>query len=132
MSFDCKKLILDISLLLFQFIMSQSVYQISCICQHKVVRRHQVFRFQRIYAKHFNVKNQMKQIFTTICNMYCIIQCKVQMNCWDTFINCSNAIVLNISCFNETTIMSKNNRLRFIWHDREVIYIKVLVEIRHD
>ena len=70
------KIILDINLVSFQFIMNQNVYQISCMCQHKLARREEVFRFQRIYAKHFNVKNQIKSMFAYICNTYCIIQSK--------------------------------------------------------
>ena len=46
--------------------MNQNVYQISGMCQHKLVRRHEVFRFQRIYAKHLNVTNKIKQI--NVCN----------------------------------------------------------------
>ena len=37
------------------------------MCQHKLVRRHEVFRFQRIYVKHFNVTNKIKSMFETIC-----------------------------------------------------------------
>ena len=43
--------------------MNQNIYQISCMCQHKT---REVFRFQKIYAKHFNVKNQMKSMFATL------------------------------------------------------------------
>ena len=59
--------------------MNQKVHQISCMCQHKHGLRREVFRFKRIYAKHFNVSNQMKSIFATICNTYCIIQCKIDL-----------------------------------------------------
>ena len=45
--------------------MNQNVYKISCMCQRKLVRRHEVFRFQRFYAKHFNVKNEIKSKFAT-------------------------------------------------------------------
>ena len=62
--------------------MNQNVNQSSYMCQHKLVRRHKVFRFQRFFAKHFNVKNQMKSMFATICNTYSIIQCKIQMICY--------------------------------------------------
>ena len=34
-----KKIILDISLLFYQFIIKQNVYKISCMCQHKLGRR---------------------------------------------------------------------------------------------
>ena len=61
--------------------MNQNEYQISYMCQHKLVRRREVFRYQRSYAKHFNVKNQMKSMFATICNTYCLIQYKIQMIC---------------------------------------------------
>ena len=59
--------------------MNQNVYQISCMCQHKHVRRHQILRFQRIYARHFNVTNQIKSMFATTCNTYSTIQCKIQI-----------------------------------------------------
>ena len=52
------------------------------MCQHKLVRCHQVFRFQKIYAKHFNVTNQIKSMFATTSNTYCIIQCKIQLICY--------------------------------------------------
>ena len=61
--------------------MNQNVYQISCICQHKLDRKWEVFKFQRIYAKHFNVKNQMKSMFAKIRSTYCIIHHKIQMIC---------------------------------------------------
>ena len=57
----------------------QNVYQISWICQHKSGLRRDVMRFQRVYAKHFNVKKQIKSVFATICNTYCTIHCKIQM-----------------------------------------------------
>ena len=40
-----QKILLDIYLYFFQFIMNQNVYEISCMCQHKLVRRHQFFIF---------------------------------------------------------------------------------------
>ena len=52
------------------------------MCQHKLVQRHEVYRFQRVYAKHFNVTNQMKSNFATTCNTYSLIQCKIQMICY--------------------------------------------------
>ena len=62
--------------------MNQNVYEISCMCQHKLVRSGEFFRFKRIYAKNFNVKNQMKSMFATIYNTYCIMYCKIQMICY--------------------------------------------------
>ena len=38
-------------------------------------------KFQRIFAKHFNVKNQIKFMFATVWNIYCIIHCKIHMIC---------------------------------------------------
>ena len=61
--------------------MKQNVYQIPCICQHTLVKDNEVFKFQRIYAKHFNTKNRIKSVFATICNTYYIIQCKIYMIC---------------------------------------------------
>ena len=51
------------------------------ICQHTWVKDNEVLKFQRTSAKHFNVKNQIKSMFATICNTYCIIQCKIPMIC---------------------------------------------------
>ena len=59
--FIVKKIILDMNLLFSQFIVNQNVYQISCMCQHKLNLRRKVLRFQRISAKHLNVKNQINQ-----------------------------------------------------------------------
>ena len=67
--------------------MNQNAYQILCMCQNKLVRR-----FQRIYAKHFNVNNQKKSMFATICNTYCIIQCKIQTIC---YINSQKLIIFS-------------------------------------
>ena len=64
------------------------------MCQHKLGPRSEVLKFQRIYAKYFNVKNQMKSMFATICNTYCIIQCKIQMIC---YINSQKLITVNYS-----------------------------------
>ena len=61
--------------------MEQNVYQISCICQHTWVEYNEVLRFQRISAKHFNIKNQIKSVFAIVFNAYCIIHCKIQMIC---------------------------------------------------
>ena len=38
----------------------------------------EVLKFQRFSDKHFNVKNQIKSVFETVCNKYCIIHCKIQ------------------------------------------------------
>ena len=62
--------------------MKQNVYQISCICQHIWAEDNEVLRFQRIPAKHFNVKNQIKSVFATVYNKYYAIHCKIQMICW--------------------------------------------------
>ena len=62
--------------------MKQNVYQISCICQHIWLKDNEILIFQRISAKHFNIKNQIKSAFVKICNTYCIIQCKIQMICY--------------------------------------------------
>ena len=61
--------------------MNQNIFQILCMCQHKFGQRWRVMKFQRMYAKHFNKKNQVKSIFATICSTYCIIQCKIKMIC---------------------------------------------------
>ena len=50
----------------FQFMIKQNVYQISYICQHTWVKGNEVLKFQRIYAKHFNVENQIKSVFATV------------------------------------------------------------------
>ena len=44
------------------------------------VLKSKVLKFQRISAKHFIVKIQIKFVFATACNTYCIIHCKIQMN----------------------------------------------------
>ena len=49
--------------------------------QHKLGRLCEVLKFQMIYAKHLNVKYQIKSILATICNTYCIIHCKIQIIC---------------------------------------------------
>ena len=61
--------------------MSQNVYQILCMCQHKLGQRWYALKFLRISAKHFNVTNRIKLMFATICNIYCITHCKIQMIC---------------------------------------------------
>ena len=61
--------------------MNQNVYQISHICQHTWVNDNEVLRFQRISAKHFSVKRQIKSVFATFLNTYYIIHCKIQMIC---------------------------------------------------
>ena len=61
------------------------------MCQHKLGLRREVMRIQRIYAIHFNVKNLIKSMLATICNTYCIIQCKIQMIC---YINSQNLITV--------------------------------------
>ena len=45
--------------------MNQNVYQTSCMCQHKLGLKIEVIRFQKIYEKHFSVKNQIKSMFAT-------------------------------------------------------------------
>ena len=58
----------------------RNLYQILCMCQcHKLGRKLEVLKFQRISDKHFNVKNQIKSMFAIICNTYCIIHCKIQI-----------------------------------------------------
>ena len=52
------------------------------MCQHELDKTREVLKFQMISAKHFNVKNQIKSMFKTICNMYCIIKCKNQIICY--------------------------------------------------
>ena len=61
--------------------MNQNACQISCMCQYKLGRRWENLKFQWIYAKHFNVKNQIESMFATICNTYCIIHCKIKIIC---------------------------------------------------
>ena len=34
------------------------------------VEDNEILKFQRIFAKHFNVKSQIKSMFTAICNSY--------------------------------------------------------------
>ena len=55
--------------------MNQDLYQISCICQHTWVQDNDILKFQRISAKHFFVKSQIKSMFAT----NCIVHCKIQM-----------------------------------------------------
>ena len=62
----------------YQFTFFSIYYEQKCISN--IV--HEVFRFQRIYAKYFNVRNQIKSMFSTICNTYCIIQCKIKIICY--------------------------------------------------
>ena len=65
----------------FQFIINQNLYQIWCMCQHKPILKKEIFIFQKIYAKHFNLENRIKSMFATIFNKCCIIQCKIQIFC---------------------------------------------------
>ena len=46
---------------------------------HGRVEDNEVLKFQRISAKPFNVRNQIKSVFVTVCNTCCIINCKIQM-----------------------------------------------------
>ena len=71
--------------------MKQNVYQISCIYQHTWVEGNEVLNFQMIFVKHFNVKNQIKLMFATLCKTYCIIHYKIQMIC---LINSQNLITV--------------------------------------
>ena len=57
------------------------IYRYRVLCQHKLGRRKEVLKFQKISAKIFNVRNQMKSMFATICNKYCIIHCKIKIIC---------------------------------------------------
>ena len=63
--------------------MKQIVYQISYICQHTLVEDNEVLIFQSISAKHLNKihNNQIKSVFATFCNTYCIIHWKIQIIC---------------------------------------------------
>ena len=74
--------------------MKQNAYQISCICQHTLVESNEALKFQRIYAKHLNVENQLKSVFATVCNKYSIIRCKIQIIC---LINSQKLIIVYFS-----------------------------------
>ena len=86
--------------------MNQNAYQISCMCQHKLVWRHKVFRFQRILCETFQCKKSNK---INVCNTYCKINCKIQMIC---LINSLELITVLLSwmkwkyCSNYDTIVN--------------------------
>ena len=63
--------------------MEQNLYQISCNCQHNWIENNEVLKFQKISGKHSNVKKQIKSVFATVCNTYCIICRKIQMIFFD-------------------------------------------------
>ena len=65
------------------------------MCQHKLSRRYEVLKFLKIFTKHFDVKNQIKSMFATICNTYSIIHCKIQMIC---LINSQKKLITVICC----------------------------------
>ena len=86
-----------------------NVYEISCMCQHKLGWRWEGLKFQMISSKHFNVKNQIKSVFATVCNTYCIIHCKIQMNCL------INSQSLLLEAFNRLLEKKWNYKIIFLW-----------------
>ena len=53
------------------------------VCGRNVWKLGSTFNYINILQPvYFNVKNQIKSIFATICNTCCIIQCKIQMICY--------------------------------------------------
>ena len=80
-------------------------------------------KFQEIYAKHFNIKNQIKSMFAAVCITYYIFHCKTQMN---LSIN-SQKDLQRTFCFNLISKIIKHYSISFIVYF--VIFIKFIPNI---